>query len=190
MEANAATLHGDARALRAGTELLLPAPVTFDRRNGAPALTQQVLDQLARILDKRYLALVLYERLTPAQRTAAAALPAELTRLVKDGAVRAALTVDAGAVNRLLGEGLLVTAQNPIQEGKTVLLLAQIPLENLEKVARSAGVRRIEPAEMVPAEAAALGAGGPPGAPGTSPFAADDTFKPGSTFTPARGAQN
>lgn len=148
LDANVATLKGNERALRPGTEIIVPGPVVRAdaARADAVAIAPADLDRLARVLDRRLLAITLYERLSADERAKLPALEAELSGLIVGGAVKVIVrATDAVALDALAASGLRVNRLES-RESADALATITIPVVRLQEVALMRGIRAIAPA--------------------------------------------
>ena len=146
LDANAATLKGNEKALRPGAEIIVPGPVR--RIDGLPstAVATVDLDRMARVLERRLLAIALYERLPAEDRAKLPPLEVELSRLVVGGAIEVTVRADAGAaLDVLAASGLRVNRlETPRVDG--ALAQVTVPVQRLQEVALMPGIRAICPA--------------------------------------------
>ena len=148
LDANAATLKGNERALRPGAEIIVPGPVVRAdaAKADAASLAPADLDRLARVLDRRLLAILLYDRLPADERAKLPALEAELSRLIVGGTVEVIVrATDAAALDALAASGLRVNRLES-RDPTDALAIITIPVVRLQEVALMQGIRAIAPA--------------------------------------------
>jgi hypothetical protein len=142
---------GAAAAAAPGAKSLPPAA---EAKSLPPAktavLAEEARNRLARVLERRLLALALFGRLNDAERAKLPPLHAELASLLVDGAVHVAISARPESLERLRALGVQVETQKTLADGG-LLLVARIPLRALAEAAQLDGVRRIEPIEAVDA---------------------------------------
>ena len=146
LDANAATLKGNEKALRPGAEIIVPGPVSRIDGVSSTAVATVDLDRMARVLERRLLAIALYERLPAEDRAKLPPLEVELSRLVVGCAIEVIVRADAGAaLDALAASGLRV---NRLETPKVDGALAQVtvPVQRLQEVALMPGIRAICPA--------------------------------------------
>ncbi|MFO0782770.1 MAG: VIT and VWA domain-containing protein [Phycisphaerales bacterium] len=121
-------------------------------------LPQEIRDRLATVLDRRLLALALYDRLTDAERAKLPPLPENIDMLGRSaaGQPRGPITVtvllsadDAQVRAALTAAGFTSTSQPGTQKDR-VFLVGTVQVKDLIALASVKDVLRVEPAEVTP----------------------------------------
>lgn len=158
LAANERLLKGNERAIREGMELVLPGPVQLEREAVQPGvLPPETLDRLARVLDRRLLAIALYQRLSAEEKAKLPPLERELARLVFRGTVPVLVRATGRrALASMESTGVAVQwCEMPAGSPEGVLAIVSIPPERLQELALTDGVLAVSPFEAVGAAAAA-----------------------------------
>jgi hypothetical protein len=120
------------------------AAVAEDRAKSVPAAD---LDRMARVLERRLLALALYARLSAEERAALPALDAGLACLVVGDSVEVLVRATAPeALDRVAASGMRVQRLDG-GPGADALAIVVIPVSRLQEIALMQGVRAIAPTE-------------------------------------------